>query len=156
MARIMSLHFSSEANRLMRRAANEAERFRHEYIGTEHILLGLVKEDSGSASVALKAINLDPRRIRVEVEQIMQHGPDFVTAPRLAHTPPAKRVFDYAREEARDSNLEEVGTGHLLIALVRETEGVAGTVLANLGVSLDVVRREVERAAKPDDADADG
>jgi len=146
--------FTDRARKVMQLAGQEAQRFNHEYIGTEHLLLALVKllvgvgDDSTSASIALRKMNLDPRRIRVEIEKIMKAGPEFVTAARLPLTPYGQRVVDYAKEEAHDLKQEGVETGHLLIGLVRETEGVAGRVLANMGVSLEVVRREVERATE--------
>jgi len=146
--------FTDRARKVMQLASQEAQRFRHEHIGTEHLLLGLLKvmvglgDGSASASAALKKMNLDPRRIRMEVEKVMQVGPEFITVARLPLTPRARRVVDYAIEEADNLNQGGVETGHLLIGLVRETEGVAGKVLSNMGVSLDVVRREVERVTE--------
>jgi ATP-dependent Clp protease ATP-binding subunit ClpC len=127
----------------MQLANQEAQRFNHEYIGTEHILLGLVKEGSGVAANVLKNLDVDLRKIRLEVEKIVQSGPDMVTMGKLPQTPRAKKVIEYAIEEARQLNHNYVGTEHLLLGLLREQEGVAAQVLMNLGLKLDEVREEV-------------
>src|SRR5262249_26218778 len=121
----------------------EAQRFNHEYIGTEHILLGLVKEGSGVAANVLKNLDVDLRKIRLEVEKLVQSGPDMVTMGKLPQTPRAKKVIEYAIEEARNLNHNYVGTEHLLLGLLREEEGVAAQVLRNLGLKLEDVREEV-------------
>jgi ATP-dependent Clp protease ATP-binding subunit ClpC len=135
--------FTDRARKVMQLANQEAQRFNHEYIGTEHILLGLVKEGSGVAASVLKNLDVDLRKIRLEVEKIVQAGPDMVTMGRLPHTPRAKKVIEYAIEEARNLNHNYVGTEHLLLGLLREMEGVAAQVLQNLGLKLDEVREEV-------------
>ena len=127
----------------MQLANQEAQRFNHEYIGTEHILLGLVKEGSGVAANVLKNLDVDLRKIRLEVEKIVQSGPDMVTLGKLPQTPRAKKVIEYAMEEARNLNHNYVGTEHLLLGLLREQEGVAAQVLMNLGLKLEDVREEV-------------
>jgi ATP-dependent Clp protease ATP-binding subunit ClpC len=127
----------------MQLANQEAQRFNHEYIGTEHVLLGLVKEGSGVAANVLKNLDVDLRRIRNEVEKIVQSGPDMVTMGKLPQTPRAKKVIEYAMEEARNLNHNYVGTEHLLLGLLREQEGVAAQVLMNLGLKLEDVREEV-------------
>ena len=127
----------------MQLANQEAQRFNHEYIGTEHILLGLVKEGSGVAANVLKNLDADLRKIRLEVEKIVQSGPDMVTMGKLPQTPRAKKVIEYAMEEARNLNHNYVGTEHLLLGLLREQEGVAAQVLMNLGLKLEDVREEV-------------
>jgi ATP-dependent Clp protease ATP-binding subunit ClpC len=127
----------------MQLANQEAQRFNHEYIGTEHILLGLVKEGSGVAANVLKNLDVDLRKIRIEVEKIVQTGPDMVTMGKLPQTPRAKKVIEYAMDEARNLNHNYVGTEHLLLGLLREQEGVAAQVLMNLGMKLDDVRDEV-------------
>ncbi|MFO0944392.1 MAG: ATP-dependent Clp protease ATP-binding subunit [Planctomycetota bacterium] len=135
--------FTDRARKVMQLANQEAQRFNHEYIGTEHILLGLVKEGSGVAANVLKNLDVDLRKIRMEVEKIVQAGPDMVTMGRLPHTPRAKKVIEYAIEEARNLNHNYVGTEHLLLGLLREQEGVAAQVLMNLNLKLDEVREEV-------------
>jgi len=127
----------------MQLANQEAQRFNHEYIGTEHVLLGLVKEGSGVAANVLKNLDIDLRKIRIEVEKIVQTGPDMVTMGKLPQTPRAKKVIEYAMEEARNLNHNYVGTEHLLLGLLREQEGVAAQVLMNLGMKLEDVRDEV-------------
>src|SRR5499426_1045952 len=137
--------FTDRARKVMQLANQEAQRFNHEYIGTEHVLLGLVKEGSGVAANVLKNLDIDLRKIRLEVERIVQHGPggDQVVMGRLPHTPRAKKVIEYSVEEARNLNHNYVGTEHLLLGLLREEEGVAAQVLMNLGLRLEDVREEV-------------
>jgi ATP-dependent Clp protease ATP-binding subunit ClpC len=135
--------FTDRARKVMQLANQEAQRFNHEYIGTEHILLGLVKEGSGVAANVLKNLDVDLRKIRLEVEKIVQSGPELVTMGKLPQTPRAKKVIEYAMEEARNLNHNYVGTEHLLLGLIREQEGVAAQVLMNLGLKLEDVREEV-------------
>ncbi len=124
-------------------ANQEAQRFNHEYIGTEHILLGLVKEGSGVGANVLKNLGVDLRKVRLEVEKLVKSGPDMVTMGKLPQTPRAKKVIEYAIEEARNLNHNYVGTEHLLLGLLREHDGVAAQVLMNLGLRLEEVREEV-------------
>src|SRR6266498_3092123 len=135
--------FTDRARKVMQLANQEAQRFNHEYIGTEHILLGLVKEGSGVAANVLKNLDIDLRKIRLEVEKLVQSGPDMVTLGKLPQTPRAKKVIEYSIEEARNLNHNYVGTEHLLLGLLREQEGVAAQVLMNLGLKLEEVREEV-------------
>src|SRR5438552_170586 len=135
--------FTDRARKVMQLANQEAQRFNHEYIGTEHILLGLVKEGSGVAANVLKNLDMDLRKIRLEIEKIVQSGPDMVTMGKLPQTPRAKKVIEYSIEEARNLNHNYVGTEHLLLGLLREQEGVAAQVLMNLGLKLEDVREEV-------------
>src|SRR5438874_3304246 len=137
--------FTDRARKVMQLANQEAQRFNHEYIGTEHVLLGLVKEGSGVAANVLKNLDIDLRKIRLEVERIVQTGPgsEMVTMGKLPQTPRAKKVIDYSVEEARNLNHNYVGTEHLLLGLLREQEGVAAQVLMNLGLKLEDVREEV-------------
>src|SRR6201985_464906 len=135
--------FTDRARKVMQLANQEAQRFNHEYVGTEHVLLGLIKEGSGVAANVLKNLDVDLRKIRTEVEKIVQAGPDMVTMGKLPQTPRAKKVIEYAIEEARNLNHNYVGTEHLLLGLLREQEGVAAQVLMNLGLKLEEVREEV-------------
>ena len=137
--------FTDQARRVMQLANREAQRLRHEYIGTEHVLLGLIAEGSGVAANVLKNLGLDRRKIREEVERIVQPGPDFDDGltGRLPHTPYTKKAIEYAVEEARRLNHNYVGTEHLLLGLLREERGVVAPVLANLGLKLEDVRAEV-------------
>jgi len=135
--------FTDRARKVMALANQEAQRFNHEYIGTEHILLGLVKEGSGVGANVLKNLDVDLRKVRLEVEKLVKSGPDMVTMGRLPQTPRAKKVIEYAIEEARNLNHNYVGTEHLLLGLLREQDGVAAQVLMNLGLKLEEVREEV-------------
>ncbi len=135
--------FTDRARKVMQLANQEAQRFNHEYIGTEHVLLGLIKEGSGVAANVLKNLQVDLRKIRLEVEKIVQSGPETVTMGKLPQTPRVKKVIEYAMEEARSLNHNYVGTEHILLGLLREQEGVAAQVLVNLGLKLDEVREEV-------------
>jgi len=135
--------FTDRARKVMALANQEAQRFNHEYIGTEHILLGLVKEGSGVGANVLKNLDVDLRKVRMEVEKLVKSGPDMVTMGKLPQTPRAKKVIEYAIEEARNLNHNYVGTEHLLLGLLREHDGVAAQVLMNLNLKLEEVREEV-------------
>lgn len=135
--------FTDRARKVMALANQEAQRFNHEYIGTEHILLGLVKEGSGVGANVLKNLDVDLRKVRLEVEKLVRAGPEMVTMGKLPQTPRAKKVIEYAIEEARNLNHNYVGTEHLLLGLLREHDGVAAQVLMNLGLKLEEVREEV-------------
>lgn len=135
--------FTDSARRVMQLANQEAQRFNHEYISTEHILLGLLKEGSGIAANVLKNLDVDLRVIRHEVEKLVQSGPDMITMGKLPQTPRAKKVIEYAMAEARNFNHSYVGTEHILLGLLREKEGAASQVLMNLGLKLEEVREEV-------------
>ncbi|HUS44961.1 MAG TPA: ATP-dependent Clp protease ATP-binding subunit [Phycisphaerae bacterium] len=135
--------FTDRARKVMALANQEAQRFNHEYVGTEHVLLGLVKEGQGVAANVLHNLGIDLKKIRLEVEKIVKSGPDMVTMGKLPQTPRAKKVLEFAIEEARNLGHNYVGTEHLLLGLLRENEGVAAQVLMNLGLKLDDVRSEV-------------
>ena len=125
---------TDRARKVMALANQEAQRFNHEYIGTEHILLGLVKEGSGVGANVLKNLDIDLRKVRLEVEKLVKSGPDMVTMGKLPQTPRAKKVIEYAIEDARNLNHNHVGTAHLLLALYLEPAGVAADALAHLVV----------------------
>ena len=135
--------FTDRARKVMALANQEAQRFNHEYVGTEHILLGLVKEGQGVAANVLHNLQVDLKKIRLEVEKIVKSGPNMVTMGKLPQTPRAKKVIEFAIEEARNLGHNYVGTEHLLLGLLREHDGVAAQVLMNLGLKLDDVRAEV-------------
>jgi ATP-dependent Clp protease ATP-binding subunit ClpC len=135
--------FTDRARKVMALANQEAQRFNHEWIGTEHILLGLVKEGSGVGATVLKNLDVDIKKLRLEVEKLVKSGPDMVTMGKLPQTPRAKKVIEYAIEEARALNHNYVGTEHILLGLLRESEGIAAQVLMNLGLKLEDVRQEV-------------
>ena len=135
--------FTDRSRKVMQLASQEAQKLNHEYVGTEHILLGLVAEGSGVAANVIKNMDVDLRKIRLEVERCVQAGPDVVTMGKLPQTPRAKKVIEYAIEEARTLNHNYVGTEHLLLGLIRETEGIACQVLTNLGLKLEDVKEEI-------------
>jgi len=137
-------NFTERARKVLGLARQEAQKFNHEYIGTEHILLGLILEGSGVAANVLRNMEIDLRKIRLEIEKLVQQGPQMVTAPgKLPFTPRAKRVIDLAKAEAQELGHEHIGTEHLLLGLLKENEGIAAQVLMNLGVRLEEVREEV-------------
>jgi predicted dehydrogenase len=135
--------FTDRGRKVMGLSKAEAQRLHHEYIGTEHILLGLVKEGSGVAANVLKQMNIDLERIRSEIEKIVKGSPKMVTQGNLPFTPRAKRVLELAVEEASNLGHNYIGTEHLLLGLIKENEGIAARVLLNLGVKLSEVREEV-------------
>lgn len=134
--------FTDRARKVMQLANQEAQRFNHEYIGTEHVLLGLIKEGSGVAGNVLKQLDVDLRKVRLEIEKLVQSGPDMVQMGKLPQTPRTKKVIEYAMEESRNLAHNYVGTEHILLGLLREEEGVAATVLKNLGVTHQRVRED--------------
>ena len=139
----MYTQFTDCAWKVMQLANQEAQRLNHEYIGTEHILLGLIAEGTGVAFKILEGLGIDPRKVRREIEKIIQCGPEPVREGHLPQTPRAKKAIEYAIDEARELKHDYVGTEHLLFGLVREDEGVASQVLMNLGLTLKGVRHEV-------------
>ena len=135
--------FTDRARKVMGLARQEAQRLNHEYIGTEHILLGLVQEGSGVAANVLKNLDIDLKMIRHEVEKIVKTGPSMVTMGQLPFTPRAKKVLELALEEASHLGHNYIGTEHILLGLIKEQEGKAAKVLQNLNVKLETVREEV-------------
>src|SRR5262249_31499997 len=144
--------FSDRARKVMQLANREAHRLNHEYIGTEHILLGLVKEGSGVAANVLNNLHVDLRTIRLEVEKICQAGPEMVTVGKPPLTPCAKKVIEFAIAEARNLNHNYLGTEHLLLGVLREEEGVGAQVLLNLGLKPAQVRAEIVKLIGPQTA----
>ena len=136
--------FSERARRVLSLAQEEAQRFNHNYIGTEHILLGLVRETDGVAAKALANLGIELDKVRAAVEFVMGRG-ERSSPGEIGLTPRAKKVIELAVDEARRLNHHYIGTEHLLIGLMREGEGVAAGVLESLGVSLDKVRGETSR-----------
>ena len=135
--------FTDRAKKVMNFARQEAQRFNHEYLGTEHILLGLIKEGEGVAAHVLKNMGIDMTKIRMEIEKIVKTGPSMVTMGQLPFTQMAKKVLELSMEEASSLSHNYIGTEHLLLGLIKENEGIAAQVLTNLGVKLEDVREEV-------------
>jgi ATP-dependent Clp protease ATP-binding subunit ClpC len=137
--------FTDRSRRAMQLANQEAQRLNHEYIGTEHILLGLAKEGNGVAASVLKNLDADFGRIRMEIEKIVVASPEMITIGKLRQTPQAKKAIEFAIEEAMLLHHNYVGTEHLLLGLLREGEGLAAVVLNDIGLTLQGVRDEVMR-----------
>ena len=136
--------FSEKARRVLTLAQEEAQRFNHNYIGTEHILLGLVRETEGVVARVLVNLGIDLNKVRAAVEFIIGRGEKPVQG-EIGLTPRAKKVIELAVDEARRMNHSYIGTEHLLVGLLREGEGVASGVLESLGVTLEKVRAETHR-----------
>ncbi len=136
--------FTDRARKVINLARQEAERLGHEFIGTEHILLGLVKEGSGVAANVLENLGVDLEKIRLEVEKYVSSPGETISASSsLPFTPKAKKVLELAMEEARNLEHNYIGTEHLLLGVLREQDGMAAQVLLNLGVKLEDVRAEL-------------
>jgi ATP-dependent Clp protease ATP-binding subunit ClpC len=135
--------FTERARNVLRLAKQEAQRFEHNYIGTEHILLGLIKEGTGVAVSVLRNLDIDLRKIQIEVEKAIPSGLDLFVMGRFSQTPRAKKVIEHCIEEARNFGHNHVGTEHLLLGLIREQGGLAGQILIHLGVKLEDVREGV-------------
>lgn len=137
--------FTDRARITMQLANQEAQRFNHAYIGTEHILLGLIKQGGGLSAAVLANRDVSLGRVRLEIEKLLRSGPEMLTMGKLPQTPRAKKVIEYSMEEARNLNHNYVGTEHILLGLLREQEGVAAQVLMNLGLKLEDVREDILR-----------
>ncbi len=135
--------FTERARKVIILAKEEARRFNHDYIGTEHILLGLIREGEGVAAAVLQKLGVSLENIRIEIEKLVQPGPTTQIIGDIPFTPRAKKALELAAEEARSLGHNYIGTEHLLLGLIREGEGVASQVLLNLGMDLNTVRNEV-------------
>ena len=135
--------FTERARKVIILAKEEARRFNHDYIGTEHILLGLIREGEGVAAAVLEKMGVDLQTIRLEVEKVVQPGPTTQILGDIPFTPRAKKALELAAEEARALGHNYIGTEHILLGIIREGESVASQVLLNLGLDLDRVRNEV-------------
>lgn len=136
-------NFSDQARKAIQFANQEAQRLNHEYIGTEHILIGLIREGTGAAGRVLKDFGLEIQQVRREVERIVGTGPDMITIGKFPRNPPAKKALEYAMEEAKKIGCDVAGTGHLLLGLLRDDECVAVQVLRNLDVDTEELRQAV-------------
>lgn len=139
----MSSRFTERAQRVILVAEEEAKRLNHDYVGTEHVLLGMIAIGEGVAAQVLSNLGVDLRMIRNEIEKIVGHGDHIVLLGNIPFTPRAKKVLEFAVEEAVNLGHSHVGTEHLLLGLIREEEGVAAQILESLGVRLDIIREEV-------------
>jgi ATP-dependent Clp protease ATP-binding subunit ClpC len=137
--------FTDRARMVMRLASEEAQRFNHGYIGTEHVLLGLIEEGSGTAVQILTRLHIDLRRVRAEVELTLQGEAALRSRTKTPQTPRAKKVIEYAMEEARGLNQNYVGTEHVLLGLLREQNGVAAEVLHHHVISVEGLSAEFQK-----------
>lgn len=137
--------FTEHARHVMELAGREAQRFGNPYVGTEHLLWGLAKENHGVAAAVLEHFQVDLKPLRREVDELLKSRPHVESVEKLPQSDHAKEAIQYAVEEARGLHHNYVGTEHLLLGLMRNSETVATQVLANLGLQLDAVREEVRR-----------
>jgi ATP-dependent Clp protease ATP-binding subunit ClpC len=135
--------FTERAKKVIILARQEAGRLNHDYIGTEHLLLGLVKVGGGVAAEVFEGLGLSLQRIRLEVEKMVQPGPSTLSIGEVPFTPRAKKVLDLAVEEARTMGHNYIGTEHILLGLVKEGEGVAAQVLENFKIDLEKLRGKI-------------
>ncbi len=135
--------FTERARKVIVLAKEEARRFNHDYIGTEHLLLGLIREGEGVAAAVLQKMGLSLESIRLEVEKLVQPGPATQIQGDVPFTPRSKKALELSAEEARALGHNYIGTEHLLLGLIREGEGVASQVLLNSGLDLNRVRNEI-------------
>src|SRR6266581_2236416 len=137
--------FTERAKKVLGLAQEEAQRFQHNYIGTEHLLLGLIREGEGVAAKVLSNLGVELNQVREAVEAMIGRG-DRIVLGEIGLTPRAKKVIELAVDEAHRLNHDYIGTEHLLLGLVREGEGIAAGVLQSLGVPLKKVRTETLKA----------
>jgi hypothetical protein len=147
--------FTERARKVLSLAQDEAQRFNHNYIGTEHLLLGLVREGDGVAAKVLANLGVELNKVRSAVEFIIGRG-DRIVLGEIGLTPRAKKVIELAVDEARRLNHHYIGTEHLLLGLVREGEGIAAGVLESLGVNLEKVRTQTIQVLNGPGTDAPG
>lgn len=138
----MNGRFTERAQKVILYAQEEARRLNHNVIGTEHILLGLIREGDGVAARVLTSMGVDIKDVRSQIEMMIGTGPFAIQGP-IGYTPRAKRVMELAMDESRKLGHNYVGTEHILLGLIREGEGVAAQVLSNLGVSMEKARKEI-------------
>ena len=142
-------NFTPRAQQVLALVRKEADRFNHNYVGTEHLLLGLIKLDQGVAVNVLKKMGLDLETVQMEVEKHAPPGPDHKVAGTIPYTPRVKKVLDLAAKEAKQLSHTYVGTEHILLGLLREGNGVAAKVLRGLDIDLDQTRQEILKEVDP-------
>src|ERR1051325_6182346 len=139
-------NFTERVRKVLAMAREEAARLHHEYVGTEHILLGLIREGEGVAAAVLQNLSVDLDEIQQKIEETVKKGKAAAaTGPDLPYTSRAKKVLELAMGEARDLSHGYVGTEHLLLGLLREEKGIAAQVLTDAGVNLDAAKAETLR-----------
>src|ERR1051325_3111478 len=148
-------NFTPRAQQVLALARKEADRFNHNFVGTEHLLLGLIKLGQGVAVNVLQKMGLDLETVRMEVEKQVGTGPDQKMIGSVPYTPRVKKVLALAQKEARALNHTYVGTEHLLLGLLREGDGVAARVLTGLNVDIEQTRQEILKELDPNFAAQD-
>ncbi len=138
----MNYNFTDRVRKVLAMAREEAIRLQHDYVGTEHILLGLIREGEGVAAAVLNNLAVDLEQVQEKVEEQVRRGKATIALGELPYTSRAKKVLEFAMAEARELNHSYVGTEHLLLGLLREEKGIAAEVLGQLGVTLEDARRE--------------
>src|SRR5689334_8226241 len=142
-------NFTPRAQQVLALARKEADRFNHNYVGTEHLLLGLIKLGQGVAVNVLQKVGLDLETVRMEVEKQVGSGPETKMVGNIPYTPRVKKVLALAGKEAKALNHSYVGTEHILLGLLREGEGVAARVLKSLDIDIERTRNEILRELDP-------
>ncbi len=148
----MPERLTERARQVMALANQEAHHLHHEYLGTEHVLLGIIKEAGGIAADALKSLGLDLARVRTEVEKLVPRGADAANIGKLPQTPKARKMLEHAIEEARSQHHGYVGTEHLLVGMLLEPDCVAARALTQMGIDLTKVRSEIDHLLGPEAA----
>ena len=135
-------NFTEHMRQLLAESRNEARRLKHEYVGTEHLLLSLIREEKGAAGTILTRLNADPAKIGQDIESVVRQGKAEVTHVDLPYTSRARKALELSIAEANDLGHDHVGGEHLLLGLLREDKGIAAQVLNHAGVSLEAARTE--------------
>ena len=138
----MNYNFTDRVRKVLAMAREEAIRLQHDYVGTEHILLGLIREGEGVAAAVLTNLSVDLEQVQERIEESVRRGKATIALGELPYTSRAKKVLEFAMAEARELNHSYVGTEHLLLGLLREEKGIAADVLNQLGVTLEEARRQ--------------
>src|ERR1700749_878428 len=142
-------NFTPRAQQVLALARKEADRFNHNFVGTEHLLLGLIKLGQGVAVNVLQKLGLDLETVRMEVEKQVGTGPDQKMIGNIPYTPRVKKVLALAAKEAKNLNHTYVGTEHILLGLLREGDGVAARVLKKLDIDIEQTRQEILKELDP-------
>lgn len=147
--------FTDRARKVMAFANQEAQRYNHEYIGTEHILLGILKEGGGVAAIVLRNFKVFDD-VGADLRRLLREGDLVVTLGKSPSTPRAKRAVELAIESSRDNGNNYVGSEHLLLGLIREADGVAAQVLLNRGITFEKALGEINKLLRPEDSKGGG
>jgi hypothetical protein len=144
-------NFTDRVRKVLQIAREEAARLHHAYVGTEHILLALVREGEGVASAVLTNLNVDPEGLRAAIQGMLKEGKNLNPSQDLPYTSRAKKILEFAMSEARELNHYYIGTEHLLLGVLREAKGIAAQALLTVGVTLEMARAETLRLLGTDE-----